>query len=136
MTSSPFSRFVIAASIYLLLMWGYVALPSAQLFAVFTALIMSIALYLWVRDTKALLVAAGTLSLQRCEVDNVHSESSLPDSACVAATHLKLDSLKKELTEQYAEFGRDQARLNSYGLGTWHQKRISDAEGGRRRRKQ
>ena len=41
----------------------------------------------------------------------------------LSASILRLDSLKAELTQQYAQFGRDQSLLNRKGLGTWHQNR-------------
>ena len=46
----------------------------------------------------------------------------------LSASMSKLDSLKDELTEQYAQFGKDQSILNSKGLGTWQQKYGCDGE--------
>jgi hypothetical protein len=43
------------------------------------------------------------------------------------ASVLRLDSLKTELTLQYAQFGRDQSLLNSNGLGSWHGNRNQGA---------
>ncbi len=111
-----------AAGIYLLLMWGYLALPSAQLFAAFTALIMSAALYLWVRETTAI------QAFHAAEQASPIVKACVVQSSVVAT--LKLNSLKEELTEQYAQFGRDQVRLNSSGLGTWHHISTYKGQGG------
>lgn len=46
----------------------------------------------------------------------VENLSEPPLSAAVS----RLDALKSELAEQYAQFGRDQSLINSKGLGTWH----------------
>lgn len=121
-----------AAGIYLLLIWGYIALPSAQLFAAFTALVMSAALYLWFHE--------GTAILASLQASSKVSPLSIPAAAQVypsvkrstvqssADATLKLNALKDELTDQYAQFGRDQVRLNSRGLGTWHQTSSSKAK--------
>ena len=126
-----------AAGMYLLLMWGYLILQTPQYFAVFAALVMCIALLFWVSET-----IVGQNLLDECEskelADNVSvtkdsahnepiqceslqptndSEPTLSMSVC------RLDALKDELTQQYAQFGKDQSLLNSKGLGTWQQKR-------------
>lgn len=109
-----------AAGMYLLLMWGYAALQTPQLYAAFVALILSIALVFWVSDAR-------TLERPQCK-----PEASQPSEVerrpqidtgepSLAASKVRLDSLKAELVQQYAQFGRDQSLLNSKGLGTWQQ---------------
>lgn len=123
-----------AAGIYLLVMWGYMALPSAQLFAAFTALVMSAGLYFWFHESTALpatlQVSSEPLPLPIFMAEDVSPplEHSNFQSSTVAT--LKLNSLKDELTEQYAQFGRDQVRLNSRGLGTWHQTSTANKKSG------
>lgn len=51
--SSRLTRVLMAAGLYVLLMWGYLELPAPQLFAVFSALIMCIALLFWVNEARA-----------------------------------------------------------------------------------
>ena len=46
-------RFSMAAGMYLLLMWGYIVLPSAQSFAAFLALILCAMLVFWVSESLA-----------------------------------------------------------------------------------
>ncbi len=122
MKSSPTLRVLMAAGMYLLLMWGYVTLQTPQLYAAFVALIMSIALLFWVSEARApsqlemsLDQQLASASDERLAID--HDEPSL------SASILRLDSLKAELTQQYAQFGRDQSLLNRKGLGAWHQNR-------------
>ena len=130
-----------AAGMYLLLMWGYLILQTPQYFAAFAALVMCIALMFWVSEAivgKNLLdecesnELAQNVLTQNCPVLNEfdqcessscksfpstsESEPSLSMSVC------RLDALKDELTQQYAQFGKDQSLLNSKGLGTWQQK--------------
>ena len=115
-----------AAGMYLLLMWGYVAVQTPQLYAAFVALIMSVALVFWVSDARA-------LERLQSKLDTAPpSESGKPPQIepsqidtfepSLAASSMRLDSLKAELMQQYAQFGRDQSLLNSKGLGTWQQK--------------
>lgn len=111
-----------AAGLYLLLMWGYVVLQIPQLFAAFAALIMSIALLFWVsearvRESKASASETG-LDAKAEVVEPIYSSEP-----SISASNMRLDSLKADLMEQYAQFGRDQSSLNSKGLGTWHQNR-------------
>lgn len=117
-----------AAGMYLLLMWGYVALPSAQLYAVFAALIMSIALLFWVSEARATDHLSLTLG-KRPAVQNEGSLADNTDEPTLSASLIRLDSLKEELTHQYAQFGRDQSLMNGKGLGTWHRNSGQQEEG-------
>ncbi|NND93002.1 MAG: hypothetical protein HKN42_19250 [Granulosicoccus sp.] len=136
--SSQLVRFAMASGMYLLLMWGYAVLPSAQWFAAFLALIMCAMLVFWVsesaadadyrsRGSQAARVKQTTrqsLTVTDEFVDSAgfpvmdDGSGSLPPS--LEASILRLDSLKAELMVQYAQFGRDQSLLNSSGLGFWH----------------
>lgn len=118
-----------AAGMYLLLMWGYVTLPTPQLYAVFAALIMSIALLFWVSEARALEQLSRTLE-NHVLTESGGNVSTYGDDPTLSASMLRLDSLKAELTDQYAQFGRDQSSMNSKGLGTWH--RNTGRQGGRR----
>lgn len=113
-----------AASLYLLLMWGYVELNVPQLFAVFAALIMCIALLFWVNEARAVNQLSGSLEIQgkedwlplapeaRRDVDiDLHS---------YAGSVSRLDALRDDLAAQYAQLGRDQSATNLKGLGAWH----------------
>ncbi|MFK7858764.1 MAG: hypothetical protein AB8B64_08085 [Granulosicoccus sp.] len=121
MKSSPTLRVLMAAGMYLLLMWGYVTLPTPQLYAVFAALIMSIALLFWVSEARALEQLSRTIETERVAACN---SVTLPgdDIPSLCASMERLDRLKSELTQQYAQFGRDQALMNGKGLGTWNRK--------------
>lgn len=111
-----------AAGMYLLLMWGYILLPTPQLYAVFAALIMSIALLFWVSEARAL--EQLTRSLEECLITEIAAPlQNSGDDLSVCASMAKLDCLKSELTEQYAQFGRDQTLMNGKGLGSWHSRR-------------
>ena len=133
---------------YLLLMWGYLTLQTPQYFAVFAALVMCTALLFWVSEA-----AVGQNSLDACDSDeatennaaqnqltlqneiiqneysqteSIQCEPVQPGSECEPTLSMsvsRLDALKDELTQQYAQFGKDQSLLNSKGLGTWQQKR-------------
>lgn len=109
-----------AAGLYLLLMWGYLALPAAQWFAVFLALVMSAMVVFWVSDATA--DNCRTARRQELGLGTQDAEDQLtPDTEpSLEAAILRLDSLKAELTLQYAQFGRDQSLINSNGLGSWH----------------
>lgn len=127
LNSTSLLRGAAAAGLYLLLMWGYTELPSPQWFAVYLALIMSCALLYWVGE------AAAAASCQREEVIDSSAEESMhvavgeSDAASLEASIVRLDSLKSELTLQYAQFGQDQSLINSNGLGSWHGNRKPQA---------
>lgn len=111
-----------AAGMYLLLMWGYVTLQTPQLYAAFVALIMSVALFFWVSEARTpsnmqILIDEQLMSTNDGSSATERHEPSL------SASILRLDSLKAELKQQYAQFGQDQSLLNRKGLGTWHQNR-------------
>lgn len=127
MKSSPTLRVFMAAGMYLLLMWGYVALQTPQLFAVLAALIMCIALIFWVNGSHK---AQNLPDIQMSDAAHqpVDKRSGDEFEPTLSASMSKLDSLKDELTEQYAQFGKDQSILNSKGLGTWQQKYGCDGE--------
>ncbi len=123
-------RVLMAAGLYLLLMWGYLILQTPQLYAVFTALIMSIALLFWVSEARVVDelwdTRAQSLIDRTCQAgDATQPQDDLPAPSpaiepTLDACILRLDALKADLTQQYAQFGRDQSLLNSRGLGTWH----------------
>ena len=119
---SPIVDLGVAAGLYLLLMWGYLALPSGQWFAAFLALIMSAMLIFWVSESTA----DAQAQVEPAPPAEKHSQ---PPATATSADHsleaavLRLDSLKAELTAQYAQFGRDQSLINSNGLGSWHRLR-------------
>ena len=120
MKSSPMMRFGTAAGIYLMLMWGYAVLPTAQWFAVFLAAMMSIMLIFWVNE------AADDVRSVENVVPPFDNSDIQPTSVTFAAdpsleaSVLRLDSLKSELKDQYAQFGRDQSLINSKSLGSWN----------------
>jgi hypothetical protein len=135
--TSQWLRLAMAAGMYLLVMWGYLALPSAQWFAVCLALIMSSMLVFWVTESVSSRGVTHQANRGDHEVARRYvSQSTLQAVAStpvmqgykpgvspkpsLAASILRLDSLKSELTLQYAQFGRDQSLLNSNGLGSWH----------------
>ena len=109
-----------AAGMYLLLMWGYVALQTPQVYAAFVALIMSVALVFWVSDACALERLQRKLDNPEPSVNERHPQIDNSEPSLAAST-MRLDSLKTELMQQYAQFGKDQSLLNSKGLGTWQQ---------------
>lgn len=125
MKISPLLRSGTAAGIYLMLMWGYAVLPTGQWFAVFLAIMMSIMLVFWVNETtqdvrsaEAFAATLGNTEIQPVRV-TFAADPSLETSV------LRLDLLKSELKEQYAQFGRDQSLLNSKSLGSWNGTRNS-----------
>lgn len=140
-TISQLVRFTMAASLYLLLMWGYLVLPSAQWFAAFLALIMSTMLVFWVTEATAghaehnkneklggqVRTGFGRQGLTMADWQarpEQRAAGELPSSSPGLESAVeKLDSLKSELMLQYAQFGRDQSLMNRDGLGTWHGKR-------------
>ncbi len=108
-----------AAGLYLLLMWGYMILQSPQLYAVYAALIMSISLLFWVNEARV--AAEFTYAVHPAE----HLRQDTPSASDVYeptldASIVRLDALKSELTQQYAQFGKDQSSSNIKGLGKWH----------------
>lgn len=141
LTISQLVRFTMAAGMYLLLMWGYLVLPSAQWFAAFLALIMSTMLVFWVAEATvaralqtegempagSIRSAVGRPGLTMADWQarpEKHPGGDLPVSSQeLESAVIKLDSLKSELMLQYAQFGRDQSQMNRGGLGTWHGKR-------------
>ncbi|MFK7852935.1 MAG: hypothetical protein AB8B79_02435 [Granulosicoccus sp.] len=118
--SSPWVRFGMAAGLYLLLMWGYTWLPTAQWYAAFLALVTSSMMAYWVSEASA---DTHARLVNNQSIEATSSSVSSEETACSAsleASILRLDSLKEELTHQYAQFGRDQSLINSNGLGSWH----------------
>ena len=130
-------RFGMAAGMYLLLMWGYIVLPSAQWYAAFLALIMCIMLVFWVSESSADLEPEAVparkpgMRASRPERHGVtmsdwgqHSSASGSHAPApisnLEASFLRLESIKSDLKVQYAQFGRDQSLINSKGLGSWH----------------
>ena len=116
----------------MLLMWGYLFLQTPQYFAVFAALVMCIALLFWVSEA----IVGQNLpdecqSTEHTQNDPTQNESLRYESVqpisesepTLSMSVCRLDALKDELTQQYAQFGKDQSLLNSKGLGTWQQKR-------------
>jgi hypothetical protein len=111
-----------AAAMYILLIWGYLVLSTPQWYAVFTALVMSVMLLFWVSET-----------VEECHDSCVKARSEIPgmpeqlsqdlDIPSLPASMKKLDALKLDLMQQYAQFGRDQSALNSKSLGSWHRNR-------------
>jgi len=111
-----------AAGLYLLLMWGYMILQTPQLFAAFSALIMSTALLYWGSDARALADQSEPHYDEHAS-EQVSCSSSSEDEPSLSASIDKLDELKEELNQQYAQFGKDQSQLNSNALGTWQRRR-------------
>lgn len=119
MKRSQLSRLGTAAGIYLMLMWGYTVLPTGQWFAAFLAAMMCIMLVFWVteavgdaRTAQGALTANDTSEIQPLNV-------TFAADPTLEASVMRLDSLKSELKDQYAQFGRDQSLLNSKSLGSW-----------------
>lgn len=130
-------RFAMAAGMYLLLMWGYIVLPSAQSYAAFLAMIMCAMLIFWVSESLSGVApcsasepkAARGISRQgrhgvtmsdwgaQSRADGAMAPASVSN---LEASFLRLESIKSELKLQYAQFGRDQSLINSKGLGSWH----------------
>lgn len=141
LTISQLVRFTMAAGMYLLLMWGYMVLPSAQWFAAFLALIMNTMVVYWVTETTvaAELSAKNRQPETRARTGYGRPGLTMPDwqekpdeppggdlqrsAPELKAAVVRLDSLKSELMLQYAQFGRDQSLMNSRGLGSWHGKK-------------
>jgi len=117
--SSPLVRSSMAAGIYLMLMWGYIVLPSSQWFAAFLAVMMGIMLVFWVNeavlDVQTSVDAAGS----ETPVAKPPSAPSMASEPTLSASYERLDSLKSELKAQYAQFGREQSVLNGKSLGSW-----------------
>lgn len=120
MKRSPLSRIGTAAGIYLMLMWGYTVLPTGQWFAAFLAVMMSIMLVFWVTETvedvrssKDFLTPFGNTEIQPTSVTFAADPS-------LEASVVRLESLKAELKDQYAQLGRDQSLLNGKSLGSWN----------------
>ncbi len=109
-----------AAGMYLLLMWGYVSLHTPQLYAAFVALILSVALVFWVSEARTLEKMRRQQDPSRTPEADARPQIDLGEPT-LAASVVRLDSLKSELMQQYAQFGRDQSLLNVRGLGTWQQ---------------
>ncbi|MFK7893579.1 MAG: hypothetical protein AB8B63_22370 [Granulosicoccus sp.] len=104
---------------YILLIWGSMTLESPQWYAVFVALIMSTMLLFWVGEATEDCYAR----INKDKFGNHTTRGEASDSAAVpslSASNRKLDSLKAELTQQYAQFGQDQVALNRESLGCWH----------------
>lgn len=120
MKSSPMLRFSTAAGIYLMLMWGYTVLPTGQWFAAFLAVMMSIMLIYWVNEASdERRSSSNSVSpVKHSTIQPAHITFAADPS--LEASILRLDSLKSELKEQYAQFGRDQSILNSKSLGSWN----------------
>ncbi|MFT6874758.1 MAG: hypothetical protein ACJAZF_000863 [Granulosicoccus sp.] len=117
---SPLLRLGTAAGIYLMVMWGYSVLPTGQWFAAFLAIMMSIMLVFWVTETvEDVRSAKGSVA----PFDNAEIQPTSVTFAAdpsLEASVMRLDSLKSELKDQYAQFGRDQSLLNSKSLGSWN----------------
>ena len=120
MKSSPLSRSGTAAGIYLMLMWGYAVLPTGQWFAVFLAVMMSIMLVFWVAETTEDVRSAAAFAAPLRNTEVQPASVTFAADPSLEASALRLDLLKSELKEQYAQFGRDQSLLNSKSLGSWN----------------
>lgn len=120
-----------AAGIYLLLMWGYTVLSNGLWFAIFLAMSLAASTVFWVSEGRAEALRAsshqrgnhpeqrlGIVELQR-RIQAAKGELDLD------ASHSRLDALKHELTQQYAQFGQDQANMNQNVLGRWHRRQDS-----------
>lgn len=114
-----------AAVMYLLLIWGYLTLNNPQWFAVFAALVMSITLLHWASEARQETVRDLLAELDEIRMDSAQEPCSqvVDCEPSVSASMSKLDSLKTELNQQYAQFGRDQSLTNSRGLGLWNRYR-------------
>ena len=122
MKSSPMVRFCAAAGIYLMLMWGYTVLPTGQWFAAFLALMMCVMVIFWVHEATDEVRSAANPELPSTDTDADAEPFSVTFSAdpSLEASVMRLDSLKTELKDQYAQFGRDQSLLNRKSLGSWN----------------
>ena len=120
MKSSPPLRLCAAAGIYLVLMWGYTVLPTGQWFAAFLALMMCIMLIFSVRAAVDDVLAANSQVTPAVGVEVQPLSITFAADPTLEASVLRLDSLKTDLKDQYAQFGRDQSLLNSKSLGSWH----------------
>jgi len=118
--NSPLSRLGTAAGIYLMLMWGYTVLPTGQWFAVFLALMMGIMLVFWVSETIDDVRSAEKTVAPLDTSQMQPTRDAFAADPTLAACVIRLDSLKSELKDQYAQFGRDQSLLNSKSLGSWN----------------
>ena len=130
-------RFAMAAGMYLLLMWGYIVLPSAQSYAAFLAMIMCAMLIFWVSESLTGM-ASDRVSERKADMGRSKQGrhgvtmtdwraqpradgSQVPEPISnLEASFLRLEKIKSELKLQYAQFGRDQSLINSKGLGSWH----------------
>lgn len=122
--SSPLVRLGMAASMYLLAIWGHVALPGAVWFAGFLALVMCTLLIFWVHEAYADVQCELAHSSEMNSIrEGLTAHDQLLDSQqgqSLEAAAARLDSLKADLMQQYAQFGRDQSSINSRSLGSWH----------------
>jgi len=126
-------RILMAAVMYLLMVWGHVALQTPQWFAVFAALVMSITLLYWASEAR-LDAVRGQRANTDADVDadvmttlhDKHPTTLLTEQETeLSAAVSRLDSLKSELNQQYAQFGRDQSLINKNALGLWNRDRHS-----------
>jgi len=117
--SSPLVRSSVAAGIYLMLMWGYVVLPSGQWFAAFLAIMMGIMLVFWVNETVIDVQTSSDALGSETISTTTPSAQLLASEPPLSASYERLDSLKSELKAQYAQFGREQSQLNGKCLGSW-----------------
>jgi hypothetical protein len=100
-------------------MWGYAVLPTGQWFAVFLAVMMSIMLVFWVAETTEDVRSAAAFAAPLGNIEIQPASITFAADPSLEAAVLRLESLKSELNEQYAQFGRDQSLLNSKSLGSW-----------------
>ncbi|MBX2880767.1 MAG: hypothetical protein KTR32_12570 [Granulosicoccus sp.] len=108
-----------SAAAYALLIWGYLTLSAPVAFALLVALLMGVMLLFWVseaaedvHDRLVQAVLEHSKHLPGTMTQNTEQTASM--SSC------KLDALKLDLAEQYAQFGRDQIAMNGSLLGYWH----------------
>ena len=118
-----------AATIYLSLLWGYLILQTPQHFAAFSALVLCVGVLFWVGVARTVTRAESQSITSGGFVDDLSASSgssTVPlqaDEPSLSSSLKKLDALKTELSEQYAQFGKDQTAMNSKGLGTWQRRR-------------
>lgn len=124
--SSHLMRLGMAAAMYLLLIWGHLSLSTPQWYAVFAALLMCIMLMFWVSEASEDCYEETAVTQSRQPGFPRHGDQTT-DIPSLSASLIKLDTLKADLVEQYAQFGRDQTELNRKSLGCWH--RNSDLPG-------
>jgi hypothetical protein len=103
-----------------MLMWGYTVLPTGQLFAAFLAVMMSIMVVFWVTEAADDIRASNELPVPVGNSDVAPTSVTFAADPSLEASVMRLDSLKSELKEQYAQFGRDQSLLNRKSLGSWN----------------